>query len=452
MQGSISRSFSQLFVVRCQWQKQRTTDTKQQTEESIVNRIALIVLLLLIARPSFAQTIAVNPKGVNVNSQGATTVFLTFGNLGTYRAAEGTWCGSLISAAPDQGLKCNPATIYGLLPSRYDRSRRSGNNAYTDIMSIPPSVARRAYQAAVNGEDSRFFYVRRFVSTTGGPDQYVDVTCRLTGGGARVPFSLTDVKLLFGKEDAQILFAEADKPLPPVKADITYTGTGRLKGRWEVVLPGEELPDERDLLTEATLPFEERGLQKRYTQLSRFNIFLPPTGKYSLPGPDVARLPRKVEGTYLILLRIEASDDREGDSNLAAVNAGPDTVHSGAVAGFPLPVLRYVVGGLAQGVTPVTTALQLLLPRDNVSLDARRPLDFTWAEVPQASFYEVEIQDAEGRNLFFAWLRSGIKSYRAPSWLKDKTDILRWRVIAKDQAGKAIRESGFRTLRLLKTR
>ena len=132
-----------------------------------MNRIPIILLLLSL--PCFAQTIAVNPKGVNVNSQGATTVFLTFGNLRDYGPAEATWCGDLISAAPDQGLRCNPASIYGLLPSRYDRSRRSGNGAYTDIMSIPPSVARRAYQAAVNGEDSRFFYVRRFVSTTGGP-------------------------------------------------------------------------------------------------------------------------------------------------------------------------------------------------------------------------------------------------------------------------------------------
>ncbi|MBS1811817.1 MAG: hypothetical protein JST84_26895 [Acidobacteria bacterium] len=417
-----------------------------------MNRVSLLTLLLLIALPSFAQTIAVNPKGVNVNSQGATTVFLTFGNLRDYRPAEATWCGDLISAAPDQGLKCNPASIYGLLPSRYDRSRRSGNGAYTDIMSIPPSVARRAYQAAVNGEDSRFFYVRRFVSTAGGPDQYVDVTCRLTGGGARVPFSLTDVRLTFGREETQVLFAEVGKPLPPVKADLTYTGTGRLKGRWEVVLPGEELPDERDLLTEATLPFEERGLQKRYTQLSRFNVFLPPTGRYTLPGPDISRLPRKVEGTYLILLRIEASDDREGDSNLTVVNAGPDTVHSGAVAGFPLPVLRYVIGGIGQSASLATTSLQLLAPHNDAVLDARRPIDFSWLEVPNATFYELEMQDGEGKNLLFAWMRSNVRSYRAPSWLKDKTETVRWRVIAKDQNGKPLGESGFRLLRLAKTK
>lgn len=417
-----------------------------------MNRASLLIWFFVLALPACAQTIAVNPKGVNVNSQGATTVFLTFGNLRDYRPAEATWCGDLISAAPDQGLKCNPASIYGFLPARYDRSRTSGNNAYTDVMSIPPSVARRAYQAAAQGEDSRFFYVRRFVSTTGGPDQYVDVTCRLTGGGARVPFSLTDVKLMFGKEETQILFAERGKPLPPVKADITYTGTGRLKGRWEVVLPGEELPDERDLLTEATLPFEERGLQKRYTQLSRFNVFLPPTGRYTLPGPDVTRLPMKVEGTYLLLLRIEASNDREGNSDLAAVNAGPDVVHSGAVAGFPLPVLRYVIGGIGQGTALAGATLQLLTPRNDAALDARRPIDFTWIAVPNASFYELEIQDADGKNILFAWLRSGLRSYRAPSWLKDKAEAVRWRVIAKDQNGKAISDSGFRNLRLTQTK
>ena len=52
-----------------------------------------------------------------------------------------------------------------------------------------------------------------------------------------------------------------------------------------------------------------------------------------------------MEGTYQVLLRVEASDDREGDSNLSDAGAGVGVVHSGAVAGFPLPVLRYVVAG-----------------------------------------------------------------------------------------------------------
>ena len=147
------------------------------------------------AKASVAQ-VRVSPTGVSVNAMGATTVFLTFGGVGSLTPAEAFWCGDLVPASPDLGQRCNPATLFGQLPARSDLSRRSGTGAgaFTDIMSIPPSVARRAYQAAVRGATSTFFYVRRFRNTA-GPDQYVVVTCRLTGGGARVPLALTDVRV-----------------------------------------------------------------------------------------------------------------------------------------------------------------------------------------------------------------------------------------------------------------
>src|SRR5262245_42233779 len=96
--------------------------------------------------------INVNPTSVNVYSQGSTTVFLTYGNLGDYRPAQTAWCGDLRPATPAIGFTCAAGTIYGTLPSRFDVSRRSGANAYTDIVSVPASVARRAYQAATRGE------------------------------------------------------------------------------------------------------------------------------------------------------------------------------------------------------------------------------------------------------------------------------------------------------------
>src|SRR6476646_801304 len=95
--------------------------------------------------------IAVNPTGLNVSTQTPTSAFLTFGNLNNQIPAEATWCGELIPAAPALGVKCNPATIFGVIPARYNRAQASGVKAYTDIMTLPASVARRAYQAAVNG-------------------------------------------------------------------------------------------------------------------------------------------------------------------------------------------------------------------------------------------------------------------------------------------------------------
>src|SRR5438105_6419107 len=102
----------------------------------------LLALAILFATGALAaaQTITVSPSETTVYSQGATSVLLTFGNLGARRPVESTWCGALISAAPDIGMKCDPSIIFGRLPARYNQSRLTGNNAYTDIMSVTPSV------------------------------------------------------------------------------------------------------------------------------------------------------------------------------------------------------------------------------------------------------------------------------------------------------------------------
>jgi hypothetical protein len=229
------------------------------------------------------------------------------------------------------------------------------------------------------------------VSTAGARDQYVAVTCRMAGGGARVPLSLTDVRLAFEVE-TPVLFIAAGTVPPPVSAEITYTGTGRLVGRWEIVQPGDELPETRDRLTEATLAPDERGTQRRYAQVERFNVFLPPTGTYTLRGPEASRLPTRLEGSYQVLLRIEASDDKEGDSNLGAAGAGTGVVHSGAVAGFAIPALRYVVGtgGSELSAARTPNAIRLLVPQENAGLEADHAVDFAWSDVARAALYELQ--------------------------------------------------------------
>src|ERR1043166_5419468 len=129
--------------------------------------------IFVLTSATFAQAVSVSPNNVNAYSQGVTSVLLTFGGLVNKTVAEATWCGALIAAAPDVGFKCDPSTIFGRLPARYDQSVRSGANAFTDVMSITPEVAKRAYLDAVKGNTSTFFYVRRFISTVGGPDEYV---------------------------------------------------------------------------------------------------------------------------------------------------------------------------------------------------------------------------------------------------------------------------------------
>jgi hypothetical protein len=388
---------------------------------------------------------------VNVASQGATTVFLTFGGLTADQVpAEAFWCGELVDARPDVGLRCDPFTLFGRLPIRFDLSRPSGVSGFTDIMSIPPSVARRAYQAAASGRNAEFFYVRRFTSRSGGRDVYVAVTCRLTGGGAGSPLALTDVRVAFDVETPVLALTGGDDP-PSLHADIAYTGTGRVQGRWEVVLPGEDPPSDEDLLTEASLPLEERGTQKRYTQLSRFDVFLAPGGRLRLPGPEPTHLPRNVDGVYLILLRVEASRDRDSESDLSAVGAGTGVVSSGAVAGFPLPTLRYVVGSGAElpAVAPAGR-LTLLQPVAGGTLTGPRLGPFSWDIVPLAARYRLEIERVDGTPVFEALVGAAVAVYRPPPFLVERAggSPVRWRVRAIDATGHEIARSNWRRLTL----
>jgi hypothetical protein len=411
---------------------------------------ALLVGAACLPTAASAQ-IAVSPTGVNVASQGATTVFLTFGGLRSDQVpAEAFWCGELIDARPAIGQRCDPSSLFGSLPLRFDLSQRSGVAGFTDIMSIPPSVARRAYQAAAAGKTASFFYVRRFVSRSGAADEFVAVTCRLTAGGAGVPLALTDVRVAFDA-DAPVLSVGAAADPPPLHADITYTGTGQLHGRWEVVLPGEDLPTEQDLLTEASLPLEQRGTQRRFTPLSRFTVFLPPSGRARIPGPDPSRLPRNVDGTYLVLLRIEASDDVDSRSDLSAAGAGSGSVSSGAVAGFPLPTLRYVVG-TASSVPDASPSqgLALIAPAAGATTGAQAQLVFAWEVLPRASRYRLEIERADGVPVLRALVPGSIAAYRPPPMLAERGAgaPLRWRVRAQDATGQEIARSAWRTLTL----
>ena len=401
---------------------------------------SITIVFVFAAAAARAQTIAVNPTGVNVNSQNATVVFLTFGRIPAgYVPAEAIWCGELVPAAPPaQGLQCRPDTVYGSLPVRYDLSGASGNAAITDIMAIPPSVVRRAYQAAVAGASAGFFYVRRFTSTTGGPDQFVNVTCRMTGGGARVPFALTDVQIKSSDKEP-ILFVKRGGKFPDVVAEIQYNGTGRLKGRWEIVQPGEQPPADRDLLTEATLPVEDRGEQRRYTQVERFNHFLPPLGKFSLRLEKPENIPLIADGQYLILLRVEATDDKESDSNLAAVGAGPGVVHSGAVAAFPMPVLKFFLAGNGTAPAGDPEATSAAAPALR-TIDPAAPLILSWGAVAGAAAYKLEVLSAEGRPLLTALLLDPVASYSAPPWFLRKNEgrQVRWRLTSIDPDGKPI--------------
>ncbi|MBI4540541.1 MAG: hypothetical protein HY704_13655 [Gemmatimonadetes bacterium] len=419
----------------------------------MTTRHAVFALLLLAPSTAAAQTrsegIRVEPAVVSVSSQGATTAILTFSAVAGYAPGEGVWCARLVEAM-DRGARCDPATIYGQAPAGGARTVSSGG-VFTDVMSVPASVAQRAYEAALAGEPSRFFYVRQFVSSAGkgiGPDQYVVVSCLLGGGGASAPFALTNVRLRLESETPVLFVTRGESP-PPLLAEIAYTGTGRLRGRWEVVLPGEEPPSRYDLLTEGSLPPSERGLQRRYLEIERFNVLLLPTGRFTLPGPDPARLPTSVDGAYMILLRVEVSDDGRSDVRIGSA-AGRTVIHNGAAAGFPMPTLRYVVGASrTRSALSSPRLVRLRLPPPDAFVSPDSALTLSWVAERGAGRYRVEIQRlADGESVLSAIVAEGVGVYDVPPFVLAGVPDgrVRWRVVALDADGSEVGHSEWRSV------
>ncbi len=412
--------------------------------------VFIVGILLLLPLPARAVT-GVNPSGVNVNANGVTSVFLTFQNLGdNEQSVDAFWCGDVVATGVTSFDPCVPGTLFGRLPARNNLSQVSGTGGFrnlTDVMTIPASVARRAYQDAQRGNPSDFFYVRRF--TDGVTDTYVTVTCRMAGGGARVPLALTEVRIAFDTPEGQrpYYFLSRRETLPPFGAQIRFNGAGYLKGRWELVKPGDVDPTFEDLLTEATLPVERRGLQTRYSLIDRFDVFLPPTGSFDLPGPDPEMVATAADGPYKILLRIEATDEKEGNSDTLA-----GIVASGGVAGFPMPVLQFFVGtpeavAAAQEAISIGT-LSLLLPGENTEIGSGLPAIFSWVTVPNAAAYRLELTSDTGE-LLNAVVTAGVASYTAPPWaFAQAGEGVRWRVVALDDVGRSVALSDWRTLRV----
>ncbi|MBX7173013.1 MAG: hypothetical protein K1X72_18735 [Pyrinomonadaceae bacterium] len=458
----------------------------------------ILIGFILFLRVTLSAQISVSPPSINVNSQNPTSVPLTFGPLSSdYRPVEAIWCGELTLSA-GIGQTCRPDTIYGSLPERYNKSQRrtlsNGGDYLFDVMAVPASVTRRAYQTAQSGGSARFFYVRRFVSNAGNPDIFVNVICRMGGGGARTPFTITAVKIRT-PDEKPILFLKSGNPIPPVYYELQYNGSGTLRGRWEIVQPGEEMPSEFDLLPEAALPIDQRGQQKLYTQVSRFDVFLPPSGKYLLPAPD--RIPNYVEGQYFLLLRLEVSFDREteielpfsnvvviptptptptvtptppigtttaaqsfADTDLASLNTAVNAVsqidgqiQNGGTAAFPMPFLRIQVGAFNDKLSWIKNGLitkndkQLFILNSNPqnlfeTIEGEKAAlnSYAWYELKNTDVYLVEFVSEADVRLLGAYVSGSKFSYHLPKILRERFKNRRvyWRVSALKNSGKLI--------------
>jgi len=148
---------------------------------------------------------------------------------------------------------------------------------------------------------------------------------------------------------------------------------------------------------------------------------LPPVGKFQLKLEDTKRIPIIAEGQYILLLRIEATDDKESDSDLAALGVG---------------------GGKSEKIAGEENAPAGL--SGFLSVKSNAPLIFNWKESSGAAVYRLEITDGQSKAILSAVLLSSVTIYRAPSWFwtrfKDGKNLA-WRVSVIDDNGKIISRS-----------
>lgn len=306
-------------------------------------------LLLILSLQTVQAGIVRDPIGVNVSAAKPMSLTVRFAdtNGGEFTTTQALFCYRQL-----ENGQCDPTAILGRLPTNRDRgSTTQPTSSITDVMTIPYSVIRSAVVRAQQVDFSDFYYVRRFTPLPGvdlgagpGVDVYQKVTCHLAGP-ATVPLSLASVQVYGtdengGNPNKLIRLSEANLPTGQVKARVSHTGTGILEGWWEVRRPGDPALRDIDLLPEAALPDDQRGLQQHFARIKRFRVRATSTGEVTINGPKYSELPRDVSGRHEILLRFDATLGRE---NRARLNVPGERLNlfSGAVAGFKIKPLEY---------------------------------------------------------------------------------------------------------------
>lgn len=281
----------------------------------------------------------------------------------------------------DKGVFRANNTVIGEanLPLSVSIVNGSGNTA--EVLNIPVAISERAEALGTN----RIMYSREF--TDGLASLTAEVAITVTTG-AMAEFRITRMQLYFENKRGEIT---VPRNQPSLKAfvDINYTGSGLLKGYWEV--------DSRIL--------------------SHVNQHLVFGKSITLSSPDVPALPTFAPGTHIVRFII---------TSMLGELAMPEGIYfvSADEAGE-----AYIIG--------------LVMPEDSGQI-GYGPYTFGWRREPWANTYLVEFfgEDTE-KPIFTAYTRKS--TYLLPPAILKKVfaadTSYQWRVKGYDAEGKIIGQS-----------
>ncbi len=317
------------------------------TIESVVRRLRCLSLAALALLPSHgwgAISVAgssVQPASITIPLGQPTTITVTWivnsspAPASTYSASSSF--GQFL--APNKAI-APLATINTALNSVVNLPvgfTGSGTAIITETVAVPAEVSVRAIRAGA----SNIVYARTFSdgSTTTGTLQ----ANIIVGGSNLATFGVSRVALTFN-DGAVVRVVPAKSSLGAV-ADVTYAGSGVLRGFWEVADPAS---------TSGT-PF--------FRLLQAVTQGVGGSGRATLTSPA---LPTELTGLHMVRLRL-----------------------TDPAPAFDPPVLYYYVGEAKPGTPLSFTPMAVLNPPDHAYLD--RQTQFAWQPVKDARVYKIEI-------------------------------------------------------------
>jgi len=262
----------------------------------------------------------------------------------------------------------------------------NGKGRLTQSLRIPADLIEQA----IARKSNPFFYRRVFTALTSGD---ADVTIWIASEAA-ADFSVRRLELYFPNRRGQTTVPQYTEDLKAY-AEISFTGSGLLEGRWEV--------DRRTIKT-----------VKQYLTFGDVVI---------LESPKAPILPTFNTGTHVVRFVIEKP-----------------------TLSFPLPAIIYFVTPLEY---PVKAPLVLLKPDSGVELPLM-PFELAWHRSEKAEFYLIEFIE-EGRVVFSAMTRESL--YLLARSIIDHYFVpgrsYEWRVKGFDRQGHMVMESEGRSLRFV---
>ena len=255
---------------------------------------------------------------------------------------------------------CNAGTILGTEYASRTTVPSGFVNGFDAAVTIPEVVLNRVQQRIrSNPTNALFFVVFQLIPAAGvnlgngaNVPFFVQINFRFLGGSSGgKALTITEIKLVAQEpgrpEVRNTIIDEGNRETGEFCLEIWYTGTGQVQGWWQLWTNNHPPITDIDLMTEASLPENQRRLQRDFLKIRRIREYFGPSGYIKLTLPYSA-IPEHIRGLALLLPRFLATRSRR--SQLLDTNAlvGNRSVDAGATFGGKLPTHR-VLNSIPEG-------------------------------------------------------------------------------------------------------